>query len=181
MKGLSKFVAALVAALVVLVFGAGLVGATEIAWKKTQLNWNGTSATRNFTASAADTAFLTLPSDIAFEALPWATAAAYPYAKIIFTCSAAAGDTLFYNVIDEAGGVKPFVDPRVGASAVGNCAINQGGNRVLAGVLLTNPTSHAMNLISFPLSGKIKVAGDASGTFTGVKAWLVYPARAAAK
>lgn len=153
--------------------------ATEIVWKRVQLKWSNGALTKSFTAAITDTAFASLPSDIAWDALVLGTS--YPIARLDFVTSAAAAnaDTVHYSVHAGAGGVYPFIDTRDLSPAAGNCAVKINSGLVFSGLVLSAGATYTAGL-HVPLSqdARIKVQGDPNGALANLKIFITYPTRA---
>ena len=169
--------------LVSLTIGASLAQATDIKWQTVQLRINGVTTAKTL-ATVQDTCFAELPGDIAQDWNTTATAASYPWARITFVVTGAGvvnADSIRYQLISQSGGTRSYVSLVEQTAAVGNVALTHGG-RVFVGLLMFGQTA-AANATAFPYSGSavLKIGGDPNGALNSIKAYLTYPARAAAK
>ncbi len=164
---------------------AGQATAQQIYWKTKPLAWNGGALTKSFTASQADTAFLALPDDIAWNVVG-APGAATVIARLTFYCPTAAAnaDTVRYTVQTAmtvgSSLVYPFSDYRDRTAAVTNAATvgrSAGAGLVFTGQIEVNNSTGITNELHFalPKGSRIKVQGDPNGALASLRAQITYP------
>jgi hypothetical protein len=168
---------------------AGHASAQQVYWKTKTLAWNGGSLTKSFTASQADTAFLTLPDDIAWNVFGTA-AQAQTVARLTFYCPTAAAnaDTVRYTVQPAmtvgSSLIYPFTDYRDRTAGVTNAATvaRAGGSGtiglglVFAGQIQFNSTGITNELpFILPKGSRLKVQGDPNGALANLRAQITYP------
>jgi hypothetical protein len=153
------------------------------------LPWNGgTVYTKSFTASATDTGFVTLPSDIAWDVYQNAAGTNSWMRLEFYTPTAAANaDTVRYMVQPSfntngngpASYVYPFVDYRDQTAAITNSAtIARGGGSfglVFTGYLQSS-TSAPLTLIQsyLPPGSRLKISGDPNGALANLRVQITY-------
>jgi len=151
--------------------------AQQIYWKQKPLLWSTGGTTRNFTASLVDTAFVTLPTDIAWDVVKQYTGVNVAV-SVGFTSSTptANADSVHYAIEHGVGGVFNFValkDPTVAAT---NVAVKTyGAGRAMFGILTTDGTTFTADKMLPWRDVRLKVGGDPDGAFTALKCFIFYP------
>lgn len=158
--------------------------AQQVYWKTRPMLWTSGAATLSFTASQADTGFLVLPTDIAWDALGSVAAVNTTIRLAFYTPTAAANaDTVRYTTQPAfsfgASTIYPFTDYRDRTAAVTNSATvgrSAGAGLVFSGQLQFNSTGITNELpFALPKGSRLKVQGDPNGALANLRAQITYP------
>jgi len=170
--------------LAVLTLCASAASAQTIYWKTVSLPWNGGSLTKSFTASIADTGFVSIPDDVAWNCVGTA-AQAQTAIRIQFYCPTAAAnaDTVHYAIQPAftvgSSLVYPFIDTRNQTAAVTNAATigrEADFGLVFTGQIQFNSTGITKELhFALPRGSRIKVQGDPNGALANLRCQMTYP------